>query len=217
MYNKQYPKPTCTEWSRSTMKKKLNNEYCTQIPKFPTKAVVAFLLLEEEDAKLGLVPSSLIYTSIDEAARSINDISVSLYDSRRVIVNEIALLANISIEKHIPLSREYWSNPSINYGIEEKIRAFTKIPYYPSFYKIIVTPTYLDSHGIWYFDPAFPYLKNNSEDIIKQFMLKTNHVVEMKAKYAALYDIDSIYSFDWQDRKISPVAAGAYVASDIVD
>src|SRR3989344_761520 len=102
-------------------------KFCYLTPNFPENAIAAFLLLEERDAKLGFVPSSLIYTSLEETAHSIGEISSALEKARNIKVRQISFIINISLDRKFPLKKDYWARPTLRYGIEEKINTFAKI------------------------------------------------------------------------------------------
>ena len=107
--------------------------------------------------------------------------------------------------------------PVINYSIEEKIKTYTRLPYYPRFYKIVVTPTLVDKHGKWYFDPALPILSTADDSVIEAFMSTTNHVVEHKARFAALYSVKDLFSFNWKQKKVSNIASKSFLVSDVLN
>lgn len=192
-------------------------KYCYLSPAFPKNGVAVLLLLEEQEQRVGIVPSSVVYTSLTDTARSISEIALSLKSSRSVSVADVSLLINISFEKKIPLYKYYWRVPEVNYSIEEKIKSYTKLPYHPHFYKIVVTPTLVDEYGKWYFDPAFPILNTAADSVIETFMSTTNHVVEHKARFAALYSVEDLFSFNWKQKKVSHLASKSFLVSDVLN
>ncbi len=179
-------------------------DYCSLTPEFPKKAFMLFLFILQEDNVLGSVPMESIYTTPKNAAYGVGQ-AMSHFNSldKTITVPEECLLIPLSLNSLYPLKKGFWKKPEIKYDSQIRMKTFTKVLEYPEFFSLLVTPfSYEQDSNKWYLNATIPLPATNNSSIIEQFMLKSDQVVESKAKYAAIYNIEGKLRFNWQTNEM---------------
>ena len=144
-------------------------------------------------------PFYLLQKSISEIVMDIRLIR-NEYETDEFHIDDFLIILPVSFHSFIPLKRAYWENPSFSYDANSRSDAFSQILDYAALYRILVTPT-LTENNEEVFSAAIPLLKDSSQKNIELFMNYSDFPVDETAKFAALYEPQSIFELEWRDIK----------------
>ncbi len=181
-----------------------NTNYCSMEPLFPKSAFMLYVFVLQNGNTLGTVPVDAIYKTAQEASLGVMQTIEQFSNVDKVVtLAEECLLFPLRFESLYPLKEEYWKNPQLKYTSHMRMNTFNKVMDYPSFFSLLVTPlSYDDSKKSWLYHPALPLNSSRDISLIEKFMRESDHVVEPRAKNAAIYRIDGKLRFNWKDNKI---------------
>ena len=184
-------------------------DYCSLEPIFPERAFMLFLLVLHKDQLLGIVPVDSIYTTPDNASLGVED-TVKQFETmdQEITIPKECLLIPLQRESLYPLRKEFWTKPQLTYNSQLRMKTFSGFYEHPTFYSLLVTPFALDDKtNTWYLHAALPLIDKKETTLIERFMKTSDHVVEPRAKYAALYSTDQKLRFNWATGEIKPFNA----------
>lgn len=184
-------------------------KYCYLTPDFPKKAFMVALFFSTEKVPLMTLPLSGVSTSIDNVSRTVTDFLEGLkknkYGSKAEIIN-MAILVPITFQKLVPLKKEFWHKHTNDPKFLDKITAFAPALSYPNLYKLLVLPSgYIENLNHWEFSAAFPFSVFSDDPEIEKFMFASKDVVEIKAKYAALYSFENPKKLNLKTGEVSEI------------
>lgn len=180
------------------------DEYCRLIPIFPKNAFLLYIFILHQDNILATIPMEPIYKTLKKAAKGVKDL-ISHFDSidKTITIPEESLIFPLSFKTLYPLKRDFWKKPEISYNPQTRLKTFNKAFEYPDFFSLLVTPLIFDRNlKNWHFNAALPIISNTKQAMIEKFMFKSDYVVEPKAKYAAIYQIEKKVRFNWKTCKV---------------
>ena len=167
-----------------------------------TAYAVLFFIYEAQSAQM-LFPLQNIYTSLDDIVTDIENCAseIAQFEDKAAGVHEHALLLPLTFEKHYPLKKMYWENPTESYTIDNRMRAFLHtMGQNTMMRKMLVTPNPFDKkQKPPTFAAALPYFERD-EHMIEYFMQKSDWPVEIQAKDAAIYTMGELVTFNWQTK-----------------
>jgi hypothetical protein len=174
--------------------------YCSLEPVFPDQGHIVFLFVLHEGQEIGLVPLDGIYETTEIAAKAVDTVLSQLSETKNITVAEEALIIPITRKDLFHMQRSYWTTPSFTYDQPMRIRAFTPVAHYPEMYSLLVTPyVYNDETGAWHLNATLPFLaKDNAKNVIEQFMLSSDQIVDPRAKHSAIYRLGEKMQFNWR-------------------
>ncbi|MBP9719353.1 MAG: hypothetical protein KBD46_02700, partial [Candidatus Levybacteria bacterium] len=155
-----------------------------------------------------LFPLHDIYTSLDEIAKDIEScaVEVAKSPSGAMSVHDHALLLPLTFEKHYPLKKEYWENPTEKYTSDDRTRAFLRTMEEKKYQrKLLVTPNPIGKgRNTGGFAAALPFFEKDAK-MIEHFMRQSDWSVEIKAKESAIYVMGDIMVFNWKTKSFEEV------------
>jgi hypothetical protein len=180
-------------------------KYCSLQPDFPRKASMLVLFTFARETAFPL-PLELVSASLEEltayARRGIRTVR-NQYD--QVKIQNIDILIPLVLSAKIPLKRQYWANPSVEFPYWDRVKAFLNLIDKPQLHQLLVTPRFYDARNKkWKFEAALPMLRNAGMPVVESFMLYSKQPVDMRAKSAAIYLPGVPVRFDWRKQKILP-------------
>lgn len=181
-------------------------EYCSLVPVFPETAYMLFLFILHKDELIGVIPLDSIYATTAMASEGVIQ-SVKQFETidHSITVPEECLLIPLTRKSEYPLKKEFWEKPAISYNSQMRVKTFSSVIEYPSFYSLLVTPyVYDDKTNEWHFSAALPLIDPDDTKTIEHFMITSDHVVEPRAKNAAIYTMGKKLRFNWETKEIKP-------------
>ncbi len=178
--------------------------YCSLDPDFPETGYIGFLFILHDDNLLGTLPLDTIYTSIDHASEGIKAIFEQIKGTqKKITIPQECVLISIKKQSLLPLKKNYWKNPQINYSEHSRVTTFSPVLENPSLFSLLVTPfSYDDVVNKWYFTAAMPLYHKFNPKTIEAFMKFSDYVVEPRAKTAAIYTLEQKVRFNWMTKEI---------------
>lgn len=183
---------------------------CYLTPNYPKEAFMVVLFFTSKEIPLMIIPLSTISKNIDDAIESIYNFVESLKnteneDAKKISeVIDIGVLLPITFQKLFPLKKDYWTKTSKESVIDDKILAFLPVINNPHFYKLLVVPYgHIKKH--WEFCVSYPFSMFSEDLEIEKFIYRSNQVVDIEAKYAAVYSFGAPKRLNWKTGEISDI------------
>ncbi|MBI4097210.1 MAG: hypothetical protein HY428_02225 [Candidatus Levybacteria bacterium] len=178
-------------------------EYCTLAPDYPSAAYMIFLNPIKGARVLDPYPMTFVYRSLDEVIKILREAVSEIRISGELTILQHVILLPLRFATLYPLRREFWQSPTHHYDSLDRLRTFKPLAKTPQFYKLLVTPTFLDDTGKWHLNATLPLYLSMNENIIEQFMFHSDQSVDERAKYAAIYTFGKPIQYNWETKKVS--------------
>jgi|SRR3990167_9364055 len=180
-------------------------EYCTLTPDYPNTAYMIFLNPIKGARVFDPYPMTFIYRSLDEVSQVVQEAVKEIQNLGELSVLQHVMLLPLRFVSHYPLRREFWQNPSHHYDSLDRLRTFQPLAKTPQFYKLLVTPTFLDDYGKWHLNATLPLYLSMNESVIEQFMYHSDQSVDERAKCAAIYTFGKPMQYNWETQKVADI------------
>lgn len=169
-------------------------KYCYLEPEFPDEGFLALVLVANKEEKKLLTPMKPLFGSTQEAINYVTDQEKYFKKIGYKILGLI--LYGLKIKNKIPLVKDYWEKSVGKIGEVEVARAFMKFMKNPRLYQVLVVP-----RGAG-FTVAYPFYVSDDTKVIEDFMYLSKEVVDMRAKSAMMYTIETSFGVNWEDKKL---------------
>ncbi len=180
-------------------------KYCSLTPDYPKIAYMIFLNPIKGARLLDPYPMAFIYRTLEEVTEVATEATKEIQESAQFTIRQHVLLLPIHFSSLFTLRREFWQDPTHHYDSLDRMKTFQKVANAPQFYKLLVTPTYLDENGKWHLNATLPLYQNADKKIIERFMFHSDQSVDERAKFAAVYTFGTPTRFNWETRQISAI------------
>ncbi|MBI4097072.1 MAG: hypothetical protein HY428_01520 [Candidatus Levybacteria bacterium] len=180
-------------------------EYCTLTPDYPDTAYMIFLHPIKGARVLDPYPMTFLYRSLDEVSQVVQEAVREIQGTGELDVLQHVMLLPLCFASLYPLRPEFWQNPSQHYDSMDRLRTFQPLVKTPLFYKLLVTPTFLDENGKWHLNATLPLYLSMNESIIEQFMSHSDQSVDERAKCAAIYTFGDPMRYNWETQKVAAI------------
>lgn len=178
-------------------------EFCTLTPDFPEEAFMVFLKPIKGARPLDPYPMAFIYRTLDEVNEVVTEAVQEIKESAEFNVQQHALLLPVRFESLFEMRREFWQSTSHHYDSLDRLHTFQPVARTPQFFKLLVTPTYLDESGKWHLNATLPLYHPYSTAVIEKFMFNADQSVDERARYSAVYSFGESSHYNWETQEVS--------------
>ncbi len=185
--------------------KKKTTAFCSIEPTYPQSGYITLLFITSDNEITNIYPMMPIFEQVDQITPSIMEVVKNIDKNYDYRIHENAVLIPITYHARFPLKRAYWKNPIQHFDEIDRLKIFMPVVRNPAFYKLLVTPTFLDEKNLWHLHATLPILISSKDEIIERFMCTSDHPVDERAKSAALYLLGTPVKFNWNTRKITGI------------
>lgn len=189
------------------MVKKTGKKYCYLTPDFPKEALMVSIFFTSKDIPLMITPLSTISTSLDSAIDSIEEFVEAIKiseneDAKRILeVFDIAMITPITFQNLYPLKKEHWTGKK-DPGLRDRVFAFVPVLNNLQLNKLLVLPFGLYKKK-WEFAAAYPFSIFDGKEEVERYILGSEQVVDIRAKYAAFYSFGESKRLNWKTGEVS--------------
>lgn len=179
---------------------KKTKDYCSLTPVFPDKAYLIYIFILHNGQLVALLPLDTIFSDPDTAIEGVKA-AISQLDpvSQNMTILEECIIIPMQYQSLFSLKKEYWKKPVLHYSPQVRAKTFLPVIENPLFFSILVTPfVFDDTTSIWHFSAALPLINPPDTKEIEKFMYQSDHVVEIRAKNAAIYSLENKLRFNWK-------------------
>ncbi|MFA6518600.1 MAG: hypothetical protein WCV93_03015 [Candidatus Shapirobacteria bacterium] len=169
-------------------------KYCYLEPEFPDEGFLALVLVVNKEEKKLLTPMKPLFGSTQEAINYVTAQEKAIKKIGYEILGTV--LYGLKLKNKVPLIRDYWEKGEGKIGEVEASRAFMKFMKNPRLYQVLVVPR---EKG---FVVAYPFYVSDDTKIVEDFMYLSKEVVDMRAKNAMMYTIETSFGVNWEDKKL---------------
>lgn len=189
---------------------KKKEKYCYLTPNFPKEAFMVAVFFTSTITPLMITPLSAISENIDDVIERINEFVKELKITDNKNAKEImevidrGVLIPITFQKLFPLKKEHWTKAVKDPNLLDRIFAFLPAMNKPQFYKLLVVPYgHVKKH--WEFSIAYPFSIFSEDSEIEKFIYGSEQVVDIGAKYAAIYSFGVPKRLNWKTGEVSEI------------
>jgi hypothetical protein len=176
--------------------------YCFHSFRFPKEAFLGFIFTIVDGYPL-FVPLTYLHGTLADVQKAVSETKRLSKNGKEV--KEDIVVFPIVFDRHFPLRKEFWDNPTEDYTVEDRIKSFIELLKNEQFIEILITPL-LGKKGKVKFHTACCFTLGTPKSTVDNFMLKSNHPVETSAKYAAFYRPKTPFILNLNTGKTSPIA-----------
>lgn len=176
------------------MASKGTKKYCYLTPDFPREAFIVGVFFITKSTPLMITPLHVVSSDLEVIPKSVEDFKCSIQKSQNKDAKEIleifntVMLIPITLQKLYPLKKEFWTKSKKEGDFQERIYAFVPALAHLNLYKLLVTPfNYIKKLNHWEFSALYPFSVFSDDSEIEKYMYASKEIVEIKAKYAAIY------------------------------
>ena len=187
---------------------KINEKFCFLTPDFPKMAYIPVahiihLVFPELADNKSYLPLEILTSSLIDPIPGMNQLEKHLQNEGDLKLDKICTLMPLYFESLIPLRREFWGGPGLNYNHKHRYVSLMRSFVDSEFYKIMVTGFFEQNN--WIFYPAVSYYVNAQAGDTEKFFFDADWAVDERSKYAAFYTIGNPLRFNWKTGEVSKI------------
>lgn len=184
--------------------RKLPKKMCYLTPDYPEHGWILGYFMVFNGGHLVFNAMSRIFPSLKSAGEELSRVFKNLAKKNpEIMLVDDCVLHYISKKELIPLSPDYWLNPTVSMGVDDKIKMINEVFQNPVFYEYLVTPLFENKKKMtWKFYRAFSVKVGTPKVDIENLFKNSDFPVEEAASHAAVYSINRCYKYNLKTHEL---------------
>ena len=166
--------------------------------KFPKNLYLGTMWIVGSNNKLLIYPMHELQSSAKATLTAARKVYDQLINEGYKVLDHI-IFTKLTFLQNLPLKKEYWENPQVNFHEVHRMVQFSKLFDNYSAYKLLITPVDAKTNK---FNAAVPFLISADTKDVESFMYSSDWFVDPLADISAFYRLDRPLSLNLLTGKV---------------